>query len=343
MTGRFIELLNKKKAGDINLHELHELNRLLDKNPDLSAINDSFNDFFEQPLLSDVVSEAEARESFEKLRARITPPMTKRSVVKIKWLRPLSIAACLILLAGIGIFLMRNNDSSAGKKTENAVVTNKGSKSDIILPDGTKVWLNGDSKISYSQNYGAKTRDVFLQGEAFFQVVKDSSNPFIVHTESMNIKVLGTVFNVKAYASDATTQATLISGAIEVDLKQRSGKKIFLNPGEKISIKNAKAVSSVQKKEPEIELTSVNNLSDSMPAETLWVKNKIAFDQETFREIALELERWYGVQIVIHSEKLKNKTFSGVFENKSIDEVMDALQLVGKFQYTNKNNTVTIY
>jgi transmembrane sensor len=119
------------------------------------------------------------------------------------------------------------------------VGTKKGSKSHIVLPDGTNVWLNADSKIIYPGNFQGETREVSLVGEAFFDVVKNVNKPFIIHTGTMDVKVLGTAFNVRSYPGEMTTEASLLRGLIEVTLNGTEKKKILLKPNEKLTVLNS--------------------------------------------------------------------------------------------------------
>ena len=127
---------------------------------------------------------------------------------------------------------------SSEKVAELAVTTKYGSKTDIQLPDGSKVWLNSGSSLKYDKQFGKELREVVLSGEAFFDVVRNAEKPFIIHTTNMDIKVLGTRFNVKSYANDKQSEASLIHGSIEVFIKKEGLKKILSEPNHKIVVMN---------------------------------------------------------------------------------------------------------
>ncbi len=130
-------------------------------------------------------------------------------------------------------------DRAAGIiKGDNEISTRNGSKSHLVLPDGTLVWLNAGSRIVYDKNFGAALREVSLTGEAFFDVARNAEKPFLIHTARIDIKVLGTRFNVRSYPTDQTTEATLIRGSIEVSIKDRPSEKIILKPNEKLVVAN---------------------------------------------------------------------------------------------------------
>jgi ferric-dicitrate binding protein FerR (iron transport regulator) len=259
-----------------------------------------------------------------------------------------SIAACVVL----SLFFVRTDSKenlAIPKKAANTVSTRPGSKSKIELPDGTQVWLNADSKLEYSGDFSGRLREVKLSGEAYFDVVKDKSRPFIIHTSTVQVKVLGTAFNVRSYPSDKTTETALIRGSVEVTLNGQPDKKVILKPNEKVVIDNASAemnttANSKKTKEKETMLVSAVHLDkkDQEVYETMWVKNKLAFDETPFDDMIAEIERWYNVTIIVKNKALSSGTYTVTFENKTLDEVMEGLQFSAHFQYQLKDGVVTI-
>ncbi|HWK06565.1 MAG TPA: FecR family protein [Puia sp.] len=234
---------------------------------------------------------------------------------------------------------------------QNTVSTKPGSKSKVQLPDGTQVWLNGDSRITYDESFRGPYREVHLCGEAYFDVAKDKNYPFIIHTSSIDVKVLGTSLNVRSYRNEKNTEALLIRGSIEVMLHNNPDKKIILQPNEKLMVQNDKdfVVTGATRAEPKEKTEPVMVLGkahfqqkDSIATEVLWVKNKLAFDQETLEDVALKIERWYDVKIIIREASLRHTEYSGVFEDESLRQVMEALRMTGNFRYTINKKEVTI-
>ncbi|MEO5682494.1 MAG: FecR domain-containing protein [Chitinophagaceae bacterium] len=281
------------------------------------------------------------------------PDVIDKSRMRYKWLWATgSIAACAVI-----IFLFVRTpatDNSAKQGTaSNSISTKPGSKSKIVLPDGTQVWLNADSKIEYNGNLSGKYREVSLSGEAYFDVVKDKSRPFIIHTNTIQIKVLGTAFNVRSYPADKTTETALIRGSVEVTLNAQPDKKVILKPNEKVVVVNATAEKSNQggtnapKAALPEETMVVGNVhldkKDQEVYETMWVKNKLAFDEAPFDNMIAEIERWYNVVIVVKNKNLSTGTYTFTFENKTLDEVLEGLQFSAHFQYQLKNGVVTIW
>ncbi|CAN5530762.1 FecR family protein [soil metagenome] len=247
------------------------------------------------------------------------------------------------------------NIASEKKPAKSEVSTKSGSRSMIQLPDGSSVWLNGSSKLVYdNQNFGDKIREVTLTGEAYFDVVKNPEKPFIIHTAKMDIKVLGTAFNVKAYAGEKSTETSLIRGSIEVTLKGRQD-KIMMKPNDKLIIRNDDLDSTettpvVKIKKQKIAAPQAFMLlghltfdkDSSIILETAWVQNKLVFDNESFEDVAVKMERWYGVSIRFNDSKVKSIRFTGSFEKETVTEALDALKLLAKFNYSIKNEIITI-
>jgi len=251
-----------------------------------------------------------------------------------------------------GLFFLRTDSKDnllAPKIAANTISTRPGSKSKIELPDGTQVWLNADSKLEYSGDFSGRLREVKLSGEAYFDVVKDKSRPFIIHTSRVQIKVLGTAFNVRSYPSDKTTETALIRGSVEISLNGQPDQKVILKPNEKAVIDNASAElnnagNPRKMKEKETMLVSAVHLDkkDQEVYETMWVKNKLAFDETPFDDMIAEIERWYNVTIIVKNKALSAGTYTVTFENKTLDEVLEGLQFSAHFQYQLKDGVVTI-
>lgn len=233
----------------------------------------------------------------------------------------------------------------------NEIITRHRSRTNIVLPDGTKVFLNGGSKLVYPGNIAlADTREVSLVGEAYFEVRHDAQHPFVIHTPTIDIKDIGTSFNVKSYPGDAKTEATLIEGAIEVFLRKGMGKSILLHPMEKVTFFNVpfekQLKKTVHKEEPGADLYKVSHIAVdptyNIYPETAWLENKIVFRNQTIEELAGELERRYDVKITISDEQIGQYRVTGIFEDETIQQALNELKLIVPFNYKIKNNEVFI-
>ncbi|GAB2808241.1 FecR family protein [Ferruginibacter profundus] len=266
-------------------------------------------------------------EQFEKRRqARILPLLLK-----------ISVAAMLVA----GLFFAATYFIAGKNKGIKTYMAAYGERKNIQLPDGSIVTLNAGSNIKIDEKFGAATRDVYLEGEAFFEVKHDSSHPFIVHTTAMDVKALGTAFNVKAYLNEKTTETALIRGLVEVTLKEDNNLKMLLYPNQKIEWQhlNGNTNSSVAKR------STTANAADSLKKklvvtntgdikEIAWKENKLIFEDEDFDGIAALLERWYGAKINFKDSSIRNYRFTGIFDKEDLNTVLDYLKEARNFHYT---------
>jgi len=275
-------------------------------------------------------------------------PKRKSSVYrKLTWVTGIAASILLVWMLAFNHFDQPSSADTA--KAQNTIMTKRGSKSKIQLPDGTEVWLNADSRITYNENFQGKIREVTLSGEAFFDVVKDPERPFVIHTDVIDIKVLGTAFNVRSYADERITETSLIRGSVEVTLR-RTLEKYKLEPNDKLIVDNPSVgIDKNLVKEKKKTLADPAKLvkvkfeeKESTACETLWTKGKLAFDQEPLEEIARMLERWYDVKVQV-DPRIRHIQYTGVFEDEGIDQVLRALKLSDHgFTYSINKKEVTI-
>jgi ferric-dicitrate binding protein FerR (iron transport regulator) len=223
----------------------------------------------------------------------------------------------------------------------------------MTLPDGTQVWLNSNTRLTYGNDFNSSHREVSLEGEAYFDVVHNAGKPFIIHTQKMDIKVLGTAFNVRAYKGEKIAEATLLRGSIEVILKDRKNQNILLKPNEKISISTASDLTNTGKPAelrknsgsaiPQVEIREIQYIPVLNLAEDVaWKENKLYFKDQNLGNIAVQLERWFGKKVEIRDESLKELRFTGNFENETLEEVLTAMQISSPFSFRVTGNTVEI-
>jgi len=354
------KLIAKKLADEASPAELEELERLLRDNPALHYSMQTVTDLWTHAVPTD---REKAEQAFDRhldrmkeLNIDVSNTLIKRKTIRIgatSWL------VAGVIVAGITFAYLRfpgMRDTMAGSAVTdpgatNMISTHNGSRTNVVLPDGSQVWLNAGSKITYNKSYGNTLREVNLTGEAFFDVIHNAEKPFIIHTARIDIKVLGTSFNVKSYPTDKTTEATLIQGSIEVLIRNRFNEKIILKPNEKILVSEETETlqttrytgDTVKTNEP---IFAVKNLTHDPQSgavmETSWVENKLIFQDESFRDLAQQLERWYGVTIRFASPRAEQFRFTGLFENETIQQALDALRLTASFHYSIHNNEITI-
>ncbi len=257
-------------------------------------------------------------------------------------------AACILIAAGLGVVLNQKNshNNTITSSAENIIVTKIGEHKNIQLPDGSKLVLNERSSVQFSKDFNNKTRSITLIGEAFFDVTHNPSKPFIIHTGYLDIKVLGTMFNVKSYPGQKFAETALFKGSVELTLRNEHNRKIILKPNEKVSVDYneltpAPQVTNVRKSELNMTDQEINSIADnhSSIAEVLWDKPDLVFDNNSFEEIAIQLQRRYDIAINFEDESLKQYRFTGSFNDKNIMQVLDALQLSRHFNYEIKDST----
>ena len=354
---RFIQLLTKKLSDEIDESELAELNYMLTNNEECRQ---QYN-FFSNYWMQDQEKYSNEELLFKRIKGRIDIPEESEGADTPKsWLRRLpflwrGLAAVLIL--GIGAFAYyRFSNHASGISNEGNIAITKTpsrSKSKIYLSDGSVVTLNSETILRYPSSFEGPTREVYLNGEDFFNVTKDHTHPFIVHAGKMNIKVLGTSFNVKSYENDKNTETTLIKGAIEVTLSDRPSDRIILKPNEKLILNNKTFkrigsntdLSASEDSGTNYSLTNLTHLrsNDTTIVETSWVNNELVFKDESFSDLANQMERWYGIKINFKNSSTKGYHFTGVFVKENIVQALNALKMIEPFNYKYSNETVSIY
>jgi ferric-dicitrate binding protein FerR (iron transport regulator) len=244
------------------------------------------------------------------------------------------------------IFYSGNNDL-----VYQEINTPAGAKSRITLPDGSSVWLNAESSLRYSNKFGKKNREIFLTGEAFFEVAKNKSKVFKVQASDLSIKAYGTSFNVKSYPEENTVEATLIEGSIGV---KRTGLKngktdeiilepnqrvVYYKPAQKTGISEpelAKREVKQPKTEPKPEAKRLTYMIskgiDPVPF-TSWKEGTLFISSENLADLAIKLERKYDVKIQFENEALKALKFTGSLENETVEQVIEAIGIAANIDY----------
>ena len=374
--GQFWILLSKKISNEATSEELVELQSILLNSPDLHPQIEMLTEMWQQgSVTNNVRSEAAYMRHIMKHRDEFfveenpieinsdDPVFEKEpgffhTLFSKKKLTIFSSLVFLVLITGaIYIFIQRKEANPQTEQAISSIVTKNGNRTKIVLPDGSQVWLNAGSNLDYNNSvFNKDLREVTLNGEAYFDVTKNADKPFIIHTKKMDVKVIGTAFNVRSYSYEKTAEASLIRGSIEVTLKDRKDQKIILKPNEKISIANNAIEAPVEKPERTSVIKNdvrsipqfvVNELKPSpkydIIPEIAWTQNKLFFEDESLEDIALRLERWFNKKVTIANESLKNIRYTGNFENETMEEVLSYLKLSKTFNFRLGNDNVVIY
>ncbi|HTE24438.1 FecR family protein [Flavitalea sp.] len=347
---RIWTLMARKLAGEITAEEQTEMEQFLRTNPDihfpLQTISDLWvpDTYNEDPEEPDPETEAAYEAHIERLR-NAHPATQKSGTVNL-----LPYFITLVAILTITYLLMPRKRTTARAMALSEISTKNGSKTKTVLPDGSQVWLNAKTNLTYNEGFGKDNRELKLVGEAFFVVTPDAAHPFIIRTSNMELKAVGTSFNVKSYPGEQNSEAALISGSLEIRLTAGDRQKIILRPNQKLVISNdsmprpatINAGNSVD--EPSMAIRSITHFkqADSIIIETSWVENQLVFQDESLKDIALKMEKWYGVPIYFGSESLKNLRFTGIFEKETIQQALYALSITRDFNYDIQSTGVTI-
>ena len=263
------------------------------------------------------------------------------SLIYWKW------AAAVLLMGMLTVFFFYGrkpaaSDQLAGSEMHRIYVP-FGETKDVKLSDGTKVKLNAGSTFTYPEVFSASSREEILKGEGFFEVQKNPKRPFLVHTDKFIVKVLGTVFNVKAYATDKKVETTLLSGKILVELHDRPEKKIVMMPNEKLTVANDLEHGRNDYKKAaalEYQLERLSEVNAQDVKEIAWLNNKMIFTNESFEEVGKQIERRFDVKMVFDDEALKKEEISGVFEEESLEQALSLIKMTTPFKFRRDKGVV---
>ena len=307
------EILQRYVEGNVNPEEIIAVVDWLD------ADENNVREFMALHKLNDIslLNQADNRADNQKKKRTVTFRKIGYELAKI--------AAILIIFWG-GTKLFETNTTEESIITYQTLYVPAGQRAELILPDSTRVWLNAHSKLIYPVSFGKGNRQVELNGEAYFDVVHNEKQPFIVKTRQMDIQVLGTEFNVTSYSSDF--EVSLLRGCIELSSPNLSS-TYRMKEKEHIKLKNNKLI--------------INNITDYDYFR--WKEGLICFNNESVATIIEKLKLYYDINIETHNKKFLNSRYSGKFRTKDgIEQVLKVLQIEHKFSYTKNNdlNLITI-
>lgn len=223
------------------------------------------------------------------------------------------------------VFIDRQLEEGEREIKYNKVEIPRGGEYQIVLGDGTRVYLNAQTELRFPESFASsEQRLVYLSGEAYFEVTKNPSKPFVVQCKDYAVKVLGTSFNVNSYEGDETSKTTLATGKVEIDM---DGKQTILNPGQQAIIKNGE----VNVKEVDVEVY------------TTWMFDNFRFQSESIQEIMTKLSRWYAIDVFYMNESVRNYHFTGYLPRYAkIADVLELLSLTINIKFDVEGKTVIV-
>jgi ferric-dicitrate binding protein FerR (iron transport regulator) len=333
---RLQELIGRTLAGEAGPEEAKELDALLAADNDAMARYQLLHQFWDR---HDTPSQQHVEDALHNLlgQLQLSPtsavvPDDNRFQIKRYWWRRVSAAAVIIALVGIGYLYWANYKKTPAVASLVEKHNARGTKSTITLTDGSKVWLNADSKLQYPEVFSGNLREVYLNGEAFFEVTKNPSRPFIIHLANGTVRVLGTSFNIRAYDNEKTVETSVTTGKVAFIPKYESHTKkqdtIFITPNNKVRYSPS---------------ANFLKLESTIAAEDkAWTEGKLIFNGITLDEIAIELERYFGKQVTFLDSSVKTYRLTGSFQNNSLEEIMYYLSQTKDFNYKITNSELLI-
>ena len=259
----------------------------------------------------------------------------KQRGVRLKlWSRRFSYAAVITLLVVSSSILTywyvwNSLQQDLSANIMNTLYTPAGQRAQLVLQDGTEVWLNAKSKLVYPAQFVGKERRVTVEGEAFFNVAKNPSKPFIVSTQDVDMKILGSQFNVFCYPDAGYIQTSLLEGSVKVFFPDKENEGVILKPDQQVTVSQG-----------EMHVSPIN-LEDHF----LWREGIYAFENEPLIDILKKMELYYDVRIVVKDTSLFNDTYTGKFRQRdSLDDVFRVLQQIRRFKIENDKdlNIITL-
>lgn len=312
-----IKLLNKFLEGNCNREEMKQLNRILD-NP--NQLDDWMFDQWDTAN-----TELDSRVE-KKMYEVINRERKKKGNVRLFHFWKIASVVLLFIISGLSAVLLRDYLFAIRVSNKCIVNVDRGQKASMVLPDGTKVWINSDSKITYDANYNRKDRIIELNGEAYFEVEKNEHKPFVVKTTQMSVKALGTSFNVKAYEIDEEVTTTLFTGKVQVATWNQTR---MLAPHQRLTYNKQSHYAKITD-EPDHE---------GYPA---WRNNQFVFNNEKFESIANTLKRYYNIDFVFEDERLKNYCFTGAVPNTSLESLLEIFSITSPLKYELRDSTIIL-
>ncbi|PZR22654.1 MAG: hypothetical protein DI535_25755 [Citrobacter freundii] len=336
---RFLLLVTRKLSGEASPGELEELADLIKKDPSLKEEYDILSRYWQLETPEQTVNtELALQKTLMQLgiEADLQPEIEEPRIRKIPvWKKVMRMAAAVVVLGGlsIGLYSLVNTSSSTGAEHKDLVqkLNAKGVKSTIALADGSKVWLNADSKLQYPKSFTGNTREVYLNGEAFFDIEKNPSKPFIIHLAKGTIRVLGTSFNIKAYDNEPIVETSVSTGKVAFIPKLKNNAKadtIFLTPNNKVTY--------------QLETEKTTTEATVSEEDKAWTEGKLIFRSMLFEEIAIELERNFGKRVVFDDEQIKSYKLTGSFQNNTLSEILYYLSKTKSFSYSITDEQIVI-
>lgn len=317
--------IEKYFEGELDEHEKKVFLRQVKSDKALKAAYINYQNDLALLSFSDaVINEKDSRRYYSQFIEK-----NKRKRLYMLAVRSMKYAAVFILLIFSVYSFYFNYYSSQIPVTETSLFVPASQRIQLTLQDGTEVWLNAQTRLTYPTHFSGKERRVTVEGEAFFKVAKDDSKPFIVTSGDIDIKVLGTEFNIYNYPEESTSRVSLVEGSLQLGVLDSDMENVILKPNEEACIQNNRML-----------ISPIQN-ADYF----LWRDGIYSFTDEKLGEIFKKLELYYDIEINVKNPSILKWKYTVKFRQRDgIDEILRLLQRIHKFSITRdeENNTITI-
>ncbi len=322
-TKREKTLLRKHVSGTASESEIRELQQLAATSSALKQSMQESNHIIDQLDTLNRMKKVDTITAFTKFKTRIIQYPVKKS-----WLYYWQRVAAILLLPLLIFSLFQRYSKNNAQPVEivqqlvyNEIKTSPGLRSTFDLPDGTKVWLNGNTKIRYPIAFSGDVRMIHLEGEAYFEVSKNKEKPFIVDMGRLQVQAIGTAFNCMAYPGEDRIETALTEGKVKVTrvVKGESKGGYVLNPGQVISYHSSSDQFQLHE----------GNLDKYLA----WRSGKFIFRNDPMEVVCQKLGRWFNAEIIIKDESLKGYSFTGTFQEEGLSEILDLISLTSPVRF----------
>lgn len=332
-------------SGGFSLTDSEILNHWLGKNENNKLLFDQFSDIWNAGIFKKTEEKINVNKAWEDIQDLIG-----KNDNQFNWKSILRYAAVFILalvFGGTGYYLLEKNRVDIFNQQMVEYMAPLGSRSFVQLADGSKVWLNAGTTLKYQNSYGKNNRNLQLEGEAFFEVVKNTDLPFTVKTSDIDVIAVGTKFNVKAYNEENTIETTLVEGLVKLESSTvKLAGNIFLKPNEKAVFTKKNGNTEIVSSNKTETLQSKPKLEVIQSIETApivsWKDQRWVIQNEKLGELAKKLERRFNVNFIFDDEVLKEFYFGGTLEDESLEQIMQAISYASPVKYIIQDNNVII-
>ncbi len=318
-----LQLIARNLAGNADSQEASRLKEWIDSSEENKRFFEQIRNIWEASEKNSGIDKINTEDALKKVQARIMKVPSK----KIIWYYWQKIAAVIVLPLAVGLLLLismnSHKKSSVNETVYNEIFTAFGTRSSLLLSDSTVVYLNSGSSLRYPIQFSDKTRQVFLKGEAYFEVKSDVSRPFIVNTPSLSVKATGTKFNVEDYGFDPLSEVTLVSGKVTVSkMGNEAGSQLIseLKPEQHLVYNNETGTKTISKTD------TYRYIS--------WKDGKLIFRNDPLPDVLKKLSMIFNVDIELQGEELNDYRYRATFEEESLEEILKLLKLSAPINYT---------